>query len=56
MILGMFEHLGVELLLGFVGLAVEFLGAGPDWKEPMPLVEVKTLSLIFLLIKRLQIY
>ena len=43
MILGMLEHLGVNLPLGVVGLAAEFAhksaqGTGPDWEEPMPLV------------------
>ena len=43
MILGTLELLGVELLLGVVGLAVEFKpksaqGTGSDWKEPVPLV------------------
>ena len=38
-VLGVLKHLGVELPLGVVGLAVEFAhGTGPDQKEPMPLV------------------
>ena len=44
MILGMLENLGMELLLGVVGLAMEFVpkiwsaqGTSSDWKEPVPL-------------------
>ena len=43
MILGMLEHLGLELPVVVVTLAAEFRpmsaeGSGPNWKEPVPLV------------------